>query len=442
MTRSPLPRRTVLRGAGAAAVGLPLLEAMLPRRAAAAAPNTRFVFFFHSCGVNPDTWTPSGTETQFTLSPTLEPLAALKAKMVVISGMNMTTALNDKGNAHVVGIQNLLTAKRVIPGGGSGVSLDEEIGKKLAGTAKFPALQFGVRTYATSGKWYCYLSYSGPGARIPCQDDPREMFKKLFTDPLPAGPDATLFLDGRKSVLDFVAEDYRQLAARLGGSDRARVDGHLTEVREIEKRLTVKGAGASCQKPTVASPAGYLDNDSAPNVGKAQMDLLAMALACNLTRSATLQWEGAQSYLTHRWANAPAGGHHAYSHLNDPTQANVGTIPQAKEAVSRIDRWYMTQLAYLGTKLQGLAEINGSVLDNTVVVSGSEVAVGWTHAFTNMPTVLLGGCGGKIRGNRWLNRPGASHGDLYVSIMNAMGIPATTFGDPLYSKGPLPGLLA
>jgi hypothetical protein len=443
LSRFPLSRRTILRGAGGAAVALPFLEAMEPRRAAAA-PVKRFVFFFFSNGISRDTWAPTGTDTSFTLPFGLEPLKPLQSKLVVFQGVNMETARKNPGNGHNVGMTNLLTARRFLKekdtqfgaiGWGADATIDQVIAGKVGQSTKFASLQFGVQTFKSYGaNAYSYISYAGPQKPVPNEDDPVKMWNRIFSGvgATPASQEERLAK--RKSVLDYVSEDFRQLNTRLGGADRAKLESHLNAVREIERRLTFTAqAGPACKRPTVTNPAGGINtNGNYPAIGKLQMDLLTMALACDLTRVATLQWSSGQSGTQHPWAMMPSG-HHGVSHLTDE-----GSIAQLK----RVQNWYMQQLYYLAKSMDDIKEAGGtSILDSTALLSCSEVAVGNTHTFLDMPFVLLGSCGGAIKTNRYLRYTNAAHNDLYVSMMNAMGIAATSFGETGFGRGPLPGVV-
>ncbi len=443
MNRAPLSRRTVLRGSGSVAVALPFLEAMLPRMATAAPAPKRFVYFFFPNGVNPSSWFPAGASSGLgTLPETLSPLAPLQSKLVVLAGVNMQSARENPGNAHGVGMTNLLTGRKFIfeentrfgaEGWGAGITIDQEIASRIGVGSRYASLQFGVQTLRVYGgaPVYAYTSYSGPSKPMPCEDNPQRMFTKLFTTIDSGSGDAQARLDRRKSVLDFIGEDFRQVNTRVGAGDRSKLDAHLTALRDIESRLSFVGkAGPACTKPIQTYPRDHNTNSAFPAVGKLQMDMLAMAFACELTQVATLQWSSGASGTTHTWAGANEP-HHSLSHKTDA--ASVAQL-------QRIQQWYMTQLAYLGQAL-AIKDSNGvSVLDNSVVLAGSEVGVGPTHTYLNMPYVLLGGAGGAIKTNRFIKYSNATHNDLFVSIMNATGIPATSFGDPKYSMGPLPGL--
>lgn len=440
---SPLHRRTLLRGAAGAAIALPLLEAMGSRRAHAAGPK-RFAFFYFSNGTSKEAWTTTGSDTNFVLPVALEPLKPLQKKMLVYQGINMETARKNPGNGHNVGITNLLTARKFLKekdtefgavGWGADATIDQVIAAKIGTATKFPSLQFGVQSFRFYGaNAYSNISYSGPQKTVPNEDDPVKMFNRIFAGVGAAPASQQERLDKRKSVLDFVGEDFKQVNARVGGSDRQKLDQHLSAIREIERRLSVTTqVSAACKRPTVANPMGGVNsNVNFPVVGKLQMDLLTMAFTCDLTRVATLQWGSAQSGNSFNWLTSTMS-HHPLSHLTD-----ADSVAQ----LIRIQTWFMEQLAYLGGALDAVAEPGGSVLDSAAVLSCSEVAIGNTHSFVDMPFVQLGGCGGAIKTGRLVKYTNAPHNDLYTSIMNAMGIAATGFGDPMFSRGPLSGLVS
>lgn len=438
--RSPISRRAVLRGAAGTAVALPMLDAMVPRRAHAASKK-RFAFFCFANGVMKDTWFPTGSETAFTLPRALEPLKPLQSKLVVLKGVDIAPAARKStGVGHKRGMTTLATARPNAGEFGNGISIDQHIAAGIGDGTKFASLQFGVRSQSYyTGSGHVYLSYSGPQKPIPAEDNPEKMFSRVFsglTPPSPGGPAMPAGPDERsvkrKSVLDFVSEDLRQLIPRVSGEDRSRLEAHLTWVRDIEKRLFVVAAvGAGCQRPT-APPAGLTLNNF-PAVGKLQMDMLAMSFICDLTRVATLQWSTSQSIQSYSFLNVPSV-HHPISHNSDAASI---------EHLRKIQVWLMEQFFYLGKLLDDVKEpTGGSVLDNAVLLTGSEVGVGQSHTFTDMPFLILGGAGGAIKSNRFMTYQSAAHNDLYTSILQAMGLPySTVFGDPTLGKGPLPGLV-
>jgi hypothetical protein len=177
--------------------------------------------------------------------------------------------------------------------------------------------------------------------------------------------------------------------------------------------------------------------ENMPAVGRLQMDFLAAAFACDLTRGATLQWTHAESNQTFPWLNI-SGAHHVISHAGDSDAA-------AQENLTKINTWYATQFAYLLGKLAAVPEGAGTLLDNTVVMWCIEVGKGNNHAHRDLPFLLAGSCGGRLRTGRFVDymangAAGRPHNDLLVSLARAMGTQDTTFGDPAHVTGPLSNL--
>lgn len=482
MSVKPLGRRTVLRGAGGIALALPFLEAMLPVRRAHAAPPRRFVLFFTPNGTNdPGKFYPQGTGANFTLGYESEPLLPYKSDMVFLSGINMESAKLDGGDLHAVGMSHMLTGVRSIraagysqPGGGSyyvsfagGISIDQEIAKHIGGTNRFRTLEFGVQSINGIGVHpFSRMSYSGPNQPVPAEDDPRAMFMRLFgagggTAPAPGGvptaPTPASAIDAllaqRRSTLDVVKDDFQRLSMKLGTADRAKLDRHMTALREVERKLALPSAtgggatppitgpaptpppavsSASCKAPANPTGAVMNPNDPAqfPAIGQLQMDLMMLALACDLTRVASIQWSWARSQLVHPWAMAGNRSHHDMSHGSASMQ------------LSAINRWFASQLAYLIKGMKAIDEGGTSLLDSSLVYWCGECALGADHNFNNIRAVLFGKAGGGLRGHgQHIAYRNEKHNNLLISLLNAMGVPATTFGDPMFVSGPLAGLV-
>jgi hypothetical protein len=222
----------------------------------------------------------------------------------------------------------------------------------------------------------------------------------------------------------------------VGADDKAKLDAHLAAIRDIEARLDSGGQlGGACQQPQLGTPINLGDNANYPMIGKLQMDLLVMALACDLTRVASLQWSTSVSNRVFSWLADPIPeGHHDLSHFGDSDAT-------AMDKLTRINNWYAQQYAYLLAAMKNVPEGEGTLLDHTVVLWGNELARGNSHALDNAPFIVAGSAGGALRTGRYLHYDGTvPHNNLYVSILNAMGIPDTTFGNPAYCSGPLPNL--
>jgi hypothetical protein len=458
VTSLRIPRRTLLRGAGGIAIGLPFLEIMMqPRMAHADAMPKRFVTFFSSAGTIHENWVPKAgaSETDFTLSTILAPLESLKQKLVVVDGLTNFLGTPPPGDDHMRGIGSMLTATELLKGNtvsgapgfqpcglAGGISLDQFIANAIGKASKFKSLELGVQT-GNAGDVTQYTSYAAAGMPLPGENDPAKMFKRVFTDVTAGGGPAMVDqaalkrLAQRKSILDAVIDSYGSLSPKLGAADKATMDAHQSAIRDLEMRLTAApdssgGSNASCAKPT-APTIDFNKNDNFPAVGTLQMDLLVMALACDLTRVATLQWEAAYSDVIFSWLGWTRG-HHDTSHDSDGSAASVAIL-------TKINTWYAQQFAYLLGKLDGIKDGAGTMLDSTLVFWGNELARGNVHSHWPMPFVLAGGGGAPIKTGRFLSYPKGdpttSHSNLLVSMMNAVGVTGTTFGDPKYCTGPL-----
>jgi hypothetical protein len=440
----------VLRGAGSLAVTLPWLEVNGARAAGPAA--SRFVTVFTPGGTVLEKWRPAGGEETFTLGPVLAPLAPVQDRVLILDGIDMKSAI---GEQHQSGIVAWLTgtpqsaARRDYSGG---PSVDQVIATRISrGKKAFPSLQLAVRWATGNAKGLLSpinaANYEDNGAfnPIPPRIDPQGIWNDLFGAAAGTGADAATARDRKKSILDFVDRRYARVSARLGAPDRARVDQHLTKLRELEQSLaTLPTGGGACSRtpPRVDTSdydphAGFMSFESAvgtttdaalPKVGKFLMDMLVMALACDLTAVASLQWSDTEAKYTFPWLGL-LQHHHFYQH-------DGGYRPME---CAQIGAWYSEQHAYLLQQMQVVDMGGHSLLDESVVFFGSEIQEPPSHIKTNMPFLLAGG-GGGLRAGRWLKLDHVSHNDLLVSILNLFGDGRRTFGDPSYCDGPLAGL--
>ncbi len=443
----PIDRRTLLRGAGAA-IALPWLEGM-----AHAAPPKRFVVFFTPNGTIRDNWLPTGGETDFSFGRILAPLEKHRSDIVVLDGIDNSIALvkGAPGDNHMKGMGCMLTGVGLLPGktqgGGKstpgglagGISVDQEIIARTKPRTRFPSLELGVQTRSQGTVWG-YSNYRGPAQPLPLDNSPRSVFNRIFLDLAVAGGDnsavARLRAE-RQAVLDGVMGDYRRISAHVGREDRRKLDAHLGSIDELEKRLlqprppvTAKG----CVRPMAPSPLDPTANDNFPLVGKLQMDMLVMALACDLTRVATLQWSNSVGGTRFTWIGAKRG-HHDMSH--DPDSND-----ESKEMLTRINIWYAEQLAYLIERMKQIPEGDGTMLDNTLILWCNELSKGNAHSHPEMPYVMAGRAGKRLKTGRFLRYGGSvPHNNMLVSILNAMDVPANRFGDANHCTGPLSGLL-
>jgi hypothetical protein len=446
----PLSRRAVLRGLGGVTIGLPFLGAMQGTARAVDFPK-RLVIFFSANGTIPGAWTPSGGEYDFAFGPILSPLEPHKGEVIVIDGVDNEAAHHGPGDGHQTGIGTLLTGTELnegtlfcegacddpsqTVGWGGGISVDQHIANEISKTTttKFGSLELGVQV--NSANIWSRMSYLAGDQPVPPRDDPAQNFDDIFGD-LTADPFGLATLRAKRHrVLDAVMEDYALLNKTLGAEDRHKLEAHLTAVAEVEKRLDViNQLGGACQLPDVVNPGDIYADENFPEIGRLQMDLLVMSLACDLTRVGSIQWSTSVSNKQFGWLGI-SEGHHDLSHDGDENADSQAKLVQ-------INTWYAEQFAYLLQKMKDVPEGEGTMLDNTAVLWVNELGIGNTHSRRDQPFVLAGSCGGYFKTGRYLNFDGGKyHNDLLVSLCHAMDFPLSTFGNAAYCSGsPLPGL--
>ncbi|MFT7623619.1 MAG: hypothetical protein ACI9WU_002802 [Myxococcota bacterium] len=440
-----LSRRAVLRGAGAA-VALPFLEIMRPRRARAdepdvppAPPARRFVGLFVPNGIHMPDWTPAATGSDFELSPILNPLLPFQEKLLVLSGLSNFGAKASVPGDHARGTGSFLTCMPVKKTEGeniqNGVSIDQRLAQEIGQWTTFPSLELGAEGGSSigdcdSGYSCAYtrnISWSGPATPVPKEVSPQEVFDRLF-----GGFDLSLTLKQverrrllRLSVLDFVTADAQALKLKLGQADRNKLEEYLDGVRELEKRIEKETDAPACYPgPT---PALALDP---PTHVMLMMDLLALAFQCDLTRVATFMFGNGGSGRVHSHLGLTDGHHYLSHHAGDPAK---------HVALAQIATWEVSMMAYLVEKLDGIQEADGTALDNSIVFLSSDIEDGNTHQHTNLPVVVAGSGGGAFETGKHLtyadNEPLAN---LFVSTLNALDVPDQTFG--MDGTKPLSGL--
>jgi hypothetical protein len=462
MRKRLLHRRTILRGAGGAAVALPVLDAMLtltgrlPGRAHAASPR-RLVIFYTGSGFPMAEWRPvRGTSaSDFKLSKLLTPLAPIQRNALFIEGVPMSSSFDSRQRAqgHPAGTQAVLTGawagEGSAYGGNPGVtagfspfpSIDHLIGKAVGGSTRFPALYFGTASGMPTPAARPFVAESQIGIGV--QSDPGAMFDELFANFTPASgmtaaavaSAAARRAEDRRVVLDAVMGDARALRCRLGNEDRQRLDQHLTSVGELQKRVSTPSTTTpmGCAKP---QPMAFADRTfvNAKAITTTQLDLMAMALACDRTRVAafSLGHGDANSSHLYRWLGHDAD-HHYISHLR-------GVDPRGR--MTQIGAWHAEQLAGLAARLKAVVEPDGTLFDNTVILWVSECGDGWTHDRKKPAFMLFTGGQSYFKTGRYLDYASASgitHSRLLLHLMHYMGVQAPAVGPTEYNQGgPLP----
>ncbi len=433
-------RRKFLGGAGAM-IALPFLASLRPRTARGADPVVpkRFIAFYLPCGIVMNNWTPTAEGASWT-SPILMPLTAYRDKVLVLSGIDNKPGRSDGGGDHASGTGAFLTATHVRKTAGSdilnNVSIDQVLANKLSEGLPLPSLELGCDGGAAVGDcdtgYSCAyarsIAWAGPDSPLPKQTNPAAVFDRLFAG-YDAGASAAEIAKRkvyRTSVLDGALDDATSLRSHLGRTDQAKLDEYLTAVRELETRIArpVKVCKPGTRPPT---------NLSFAERSHAMIDLIAIALECDLTRVVSFMLGNAGSGNTHPQIGITESHHELSHHMGNVT--NLSKLTQ-------INTWEIGELAYLLGKLKAIDDGNGiTALDNSIVFCSSEIEDGDAHRHTNLPVVVAGGGGGTVATGthrRYANAPPMA--ELFIALARGLGVPLTTFGDD--GTKPLAGVLA
>jgi hypothetical protein len=436
-----LSRRALLRGAGGVAIALPYLEAMMPRKAVAATvPRRLYVMTGHN-GTVPGTWFPTGGERDFKLSPSLAPLESLREHLIIPDGITKMQRGTMDNTAHGRGSAAAVTGWSSKGGDGiaDGASIDQYVAQHIGKETRIPSLMTGrVSNY--------HFFHDGPRRVHYPEPNVQKNFDRLFasfTPPTPGGgaPDPAAAADlaklraRKKSILDAAREQYGKVSGQLGPTDKRRLEVHADAIRKLEIEIdnaakAPMGSTASCGKPP--TPQAIADTDYQNN-GKINLDLAAMAFACDLTRVSGYQWTSHGAIFSWLGINEK---HHPLAHKTGNAAADA--------QLTKIVTWHVEQVAAFLTKLKSFTEGSTTVLDNTIFLWTWSVSVG-SHKFNRGPFLIASGkfplpMGGTLQTGRLLKYDGNPHTQLLQSIAMAMGVPNKMPVYPEWDKGPIPNL--
>ena len=472
---TPISRRTLLRGAGAA-LALPWLEAMLPRKARAAEealkPPVRMAFYIVGGGAYVPYWSldDSGRREELAnersvgyqavpqernealgvLSPTLEPLEAYKQQLLVLGGLSLIDT-HQFEDGHSAEIASLLTCAPLMRDQVQcGTSVDQFAAKHLEGKTYLDALVLGLSGNRPGGAkgvgrvYAQHYSWRTPSTPTGEERNPKSAFDRLFRgmDRSPEGRAvrrSALSDSDRKSVLDLVREEAGRLKAELGVADRHKLDEYLTAVRDVEKRLEYAASKhLSPDAPSlqgdpnfpvqVKVPEGSGIPESYVDYDRLMVDIIALAFATDRTRVAVLTHGGYRSYPE---VEVKRGHHDLQHHEGDPDK---------RSDLRKVDRFNIGLYSYMLERFQSIREGTSTLLDNSMVMFGSGMSNGNRHARENLPILLAGGAGGTLSTGRYIDynwKRNTPLANLYVEMLKRMDIPVAKFGD---STGGLPNL--
>ena len=442
VTKKHLSRRTFLHGVGAT-IALPYLDAMTPAFASAAKPVTRAAFVYTANGIIMKDWTPTKIGNNFDLSKTLSPLRNFQDQTVIISGLDHKNgeALGDGPGDHARAGASWLTGAHPKKTRGAdirnGQSIDQAIAQQIGQTTPLPSLEIGLQDVrmgggCDSGYSCAYsntISWSSPTTPLPYETNPRRVFERLFGDGETTDPKArAMQLKQNRSLLDFVLQDTQRLAPKLGASDRSKLSDYLDSVREVERRIQNVEQREAAELPALDRPEGI--PPSFEDHLKIMSDLIAIAFQADLTRVVTFMFSREGGNRAYPSIGVPDAHHGLSHHQNDPVRM---------ARLQSIDQYHVEMFSYLLGKLRDSADDTGSILENSVVLYGSSLSDSNAHLHNNLPTVIVGGASGKLKGGRHLRVPdGTPMTNMLLSIADGLDVPIEKFGD---SSGHLPGIL-
>lgn len=425
-------RRQFLRDLGVSAAALPFVL-NLPGLGFAndRIRKQRLVVIFSPDGIVPPTFWPEEEGDKFALKESLTPLEPFKSRSLILNGV--CDKVRGDGDNHMRGIGCLLTGVELYPGnvqGGShtpagwasGISIDQEIKNFLqanpATKTRFGSLEFGVLVPDRADTW-TRMVYAGPNKPIAPINSPQQMFNKLYG--------RAKDREALSSVLDTVQDDLKKIASSVGGDDRRLLEEHATFVREMEKELKepAKDLGHAVPEPERGIRA---ENDNIPKISKLQIDMMVNSFVSDFTRIATLQYTNSVGNARFSWLKITEG-QHELSHKPDSDK-------DAQEQLTRINKWYCEQLAYLAQRLAETPEPGGtgSLLDNTLIVWTNELGQGNSHTMDNIPFVLVGN-GLDFKMGRSLKYKKLPHNRLLMAFAHGFGHRIEKFGNPAYCGG-------
>jgi Protein of unknown function (DUF1552) len=438
ITRTHLPRRTFLRGLGAA-VALPMLDAMTPAlastRAASGPRPIRLAFTYVPNGVVMKDWTPAATGSAFEYSRILKPLEAFRSDTLVLTGLahQNAYALGDGPGDHARAAAAYLTGVHPKKTSGAdiqnGISVDQIAAKHVAGDSRFGSIELGcddsrVVGNCDSGYSCAYtnsLAWRGPSSPLPPETNPRLVFERLFGG-IDAGLDPATRarrLLYRRSILDLVSDRTKSLQRDLGPTDRRKIDEYLDAIRDIERRIQhaeqdMEGLPPGLEKPS-GIPVSYAEYVAL------MFDLQVIAFQADLTRVVTMMMGREGSLRTYTEIGVPDPHHPLTHHRNNPEWI---------EKVAQINTLHMELFAKFIAKMKATPDGDGSLLDHSMIVYGSGIADGNRHTHEDLPVLVVGRANNTLAGGRHIAYPtNTPMTNLYLTLLDRVGVRPEAIGD-------------
>lgn len=429
--KKAIARRTFLRGAGVS-LALPLLDAMVPALASSteldATRPLRMQFFYVPNGRILERWIPAAEGADFEITPALQPLAAFRDRMTIVSGLNIKAAdtrPGEGGSGHARASAAYLTGIHPSPNGELGPSIDQIFAREYSKYTQFGSLEIGMESPEIDGKadgdyseYYTKtISWRTGVQPLPIENNPRKVFDRLFGGSASTDRDTRLKnIEKKRSILDFVLEESNRLSGKVGTSDRVKVDEYLDAVRDIERRIQLAESQIDRDIPELDRPVGIPATYS--EQAKFLLDLQVLALQTDLTRVVTFMY-GLESGEGDYRELGITEGHHALSHHNH--------LATAVEGCAKIDVFHNELFAYYLDKLQNTRDGDGSLLDHTLIVNGSGLSDGNLHAHNDVPVLLIGG--NKFIKGMHIKKQSEPLSNLWMTLLDVANVPGQGYGE-------------
>ncbi|HZL58047.1 MAG TPA: DUF1552 domain-containing protein [Bryobacteraceae bacterium] len=436
-TNKALARRTFLRGVGTA-LALPLLDSMIPARAATlvkpAGPAIRLGFCYVPNGIIQKDWRPAVDGANFEFMATMKSLEPYRDKLLVLSNLAQINgrALGDGAGDHARAGATWLTGvhpKKTETDIRAGISADQIAAKELGKLTQFGSLELGLEEpYLAGGCDSGYscaytntISWRGPVSPNPVEISPRAIFERLFGDGESTDPAARIKrMKQDTSILDYVSGDVARLEPGLGTRDKSKLDEYLEAIRDIERRIQkAEQQSATMKIPVMERPVGIPETFA--EHAKLMADLMVIAWQTDMTRVITFMMAREGSNRSYREIGVPDGHHSVTHHQNDPVKI-------AK--TQKIDEHHVKSFAYLVKRMNETQDGDGTLLDHTMLLYGSSIRDGNVHDHHDLPLVLVGGKSVAVKGGRHLlYKPETPMNNLLLTMLDKAGVRAETLGD-------------
>jgi hypothetical protein len=422
-----LSRRTFLRGAGVA-VGLPFLDAMVPAWTAlaqtAASPKPRMGFMYLPHGAIMEHWTPAAEGKSFALTPILKPFEPFKTQLTIVSGLENKPAIAPPVHALNPGTWLSCVTPRLGQDPYGGVTVDQIAAAHIGQDTPLPSLE--VATEGRGGGGACdrnygcsygaTISFRTPTTPLPMESDPRKLFERLFGQG-DTPQERQAISKQYSSILDLVTREAADLQKTLDAPDRAKLGDYLESVREIERRVQKMEAQdlSSLDLPDVPVGANF---DQRLNL---MFDMIALAYQANLTRVFTYMMAGEGSNVTYNHIGVSDAFHPLSHHQNDKSR---------KERLVRIQTYHSQAFAKFLTKLAAMPDGDGSVLDHSILLYGSNMSNSNAHDEFPLPAIVVGGGAGKLKGGQHLKYEDKTPlANLLLTLLDRAGVPVDKIGN-------------